>query len=60
MKQMTKCRYSSQYKGKNPPKCGCDYCKLVWELAETERLLLSHIKKLKAEMNDQWHSKIRV
>lgn len=33
----TKCRYANSYKGRQPPKCGCDICALKWENAELRR-----------------------
>jgi hypothetical protein len=30
MKEMTKCKNATKYKGKREPTCGCDWCTLIW------------------------------
>jgi hypothetical protein len=36
-KNVTKCRYADQYKGKREPSCGCFVCETKWRIAELER-----------------------
>jgi hypothetical protein len=36
-KPMTKCRYADKYKAVKAPTCGCDMCRLKWEIAKIYR-----------------------
>jgi hypothetical protein len=37
--KMTKCKYAKKYKGIRAPKCGCDYCKEIYEHAQLNKFI---------------------
>lgn len=47
---MSKCRHAKSYKGKNPPKCGCDMCNIIWKIESDKRQLINKIKQLEDKL----------
>jgi hypothetical protein len=50
--RMTRCGNARRYKGKQEPTCGCDMCRIIFMVKESERRCLEGIRRVDAAYGD--------